>query len=192
MDKLAIINHALMACGLPLSASLADCDWNASIAYPLIHGKMMTGYNWNFATRLKQLEEVENEVSFGYTHCYRLPRDFMRLIDCRRVFDLRAPAVQGRVMQRFYCSNSRPCNMRYIARVPEELWPDDFCLALSSGIAAHIAGLSAEKLGLVPTLTQLYQKNLLEAQAADASQCTERMPMDMTLWNVRQQAGRSE
>lgn len=192
MDKLSIINHALMTCGLPLSATLADCDWNATLAYPLIYGKMMTGYNWNFATRLKQLKEADNEINFGYTHVYQLPDDFLRLIDCRRVFDLRAPALQGRLMQGFYCCNARPCNMRYIANVPESLWPDDFCLALASGIAAHIAGLSAEKLSLVPTLLQLYQKNLAEAQAADASQSTERMPMDMTLWNARQMAGRGE
>ena len=35
-DKLEVINNALMKIGLPLAASLEDCDWNAATVYDLV------------------------------------------------------------------------------------------------------------------------------------------------------------
>lgn len=189
MDKLQVINHALMKCGLPLAAVLGDCDWNALTAFQTVEEKLLRGFSWNFAQRLCQLEEVEERV-VGYRHVYRLPGDYVRRVDCRTSWDIRAPVLQGKVMGRFFFCQGSPCVMRYVAKVPVEQWPADFGLAMASGIACEIASLSAEKAQLVATLMQWHMAELASAQANDASENSERIPLDHTYLNVREQAAR--
>ena len=49
MTKLEIVNNALMKCGLPLAASLDDCDWNVQAIFEGVAGEVLRCHPWNFA-----------------------------------------------------------------------------------------------------------------------------------------------
>ncbi len=70
-NKLEVINNALMKIGLPLAASLEDCDWNAATVYDLVVEQILRSFNWGFAgvftviTGHVFFEEMERLVRAG-------------------------------------------------------------------------------------------------------------------------------
>lgn len=186
MDRLTIINRALMKTGLPLAASLNDCDWNASVIFEDVTEELLRGHPWGFAQKFAVLNSPEGTPAHGFNYCYKLPDDAARAIDVRGEHDLRSP--RGRFVlsgRRVYC-NLKPCNLRYVARIldPDE-WPPDFANAVSARIAQEIAALSAESMGLVPQLAQLAQIALGQAQLTDARETTERVSLPESVYQNR-------
>lgn len=186
MDKLKVINMALMKTGLPLAASLSDCDWNASLIFDVTAEELLRGYAWNFATRLATLPEADEPPPFGFARAFILPDDCAAVIDVRSSHDLRAPRSRFTRNGSQLFTQEAPCNIRYVsASVPPEQWPPDFARACASRIAAEIASLSAEKASLAPQLIALHAKELADAQAADARESGERIPLDMSFMTAR-------
>lgn len=68
--RLEVINNALMKIGLPLAATLADCDWNASTVYDLVVEQCLRSFNWGFAGRFATLAENTQMPAHGYEHSY--------------------------------------------------------------------------------------------------------------------------
>lgn len=187
MNKLDLINSALLKCGLPLAASLADCDWNAALVFEQSAETTLRTFGWGFAMKYASLAMDETPPAFGYQYSYALPSDCARIIDVHNCHDLRAPSCEFKPQaNRRIVTNANPCNIRYVWRDydPED-WPPDFADAVAALIAAKIAGLSAQKMALVPQLMQLYNVALAMAQAADAKENMERMPREDFLQNAR-------
>jgi len=180
-DKLAVINAALMKVGLPLAASLNDCDWNASTIFDAVAEQALRSFPWGFATRFAALAPAR-EPSFGFRYAYTMPDDCLRVIDVRCADDLRAPKARFVISARQVYANVSPCNCRYVTRdLDPANWPTDFADAVASRVAAEIASLSAQTMSMTPNLIQLYQLALAQAQAIDATETTERVPLDESI-----------
>lgn len=176
MDKLSVINAALMKCGLPLAAALNDADWGAAERFDNVAEQVLRSHNWNFATRHATLIR-QGTPEHGYTQAYQLPAECLRVLDVRPAEDMRGPQARFSVVgERLYC-NISPCNARYVARVLDPAdWPADVADAVATRLAAEIAPLSAQSFGLGASLLQLAQLAFQQAQANDAAEQRERLP----------------
>lgn len=186
MDRLWVINAALLKVGLPLAADIGDCDWNASYIYENCAREVLRSHAWGFAQRFAVLERLGEEPPFGYKYFYRIPGDCLKLIDVHCQSTLRAPKARFSQQKDKIACNVAPCYLRYVGlELEPDDWPADFTDAVASLIAVRIAGLSAEKMGMVPQLLQLYQLALAQAQLTDARENTERVPLDMSIYESR-------
>ena len=188
MNRLTIINRALMKAGLPLAASLSDCDWNANIIFEDVVDELLRGHPWGFAQVFEVFSQSAGVPPHGFNYSYKMPDDFMRAVDVRAEHDLRSPKARfvmaGTVL---YC-NVNPANVRYVKRVWEpDLWTPDFANAVEARLAAEIVALSGESMGLVPQLTQLAQIALDQARLTDARETTERVGLPESIYNARKQ-----
>ena len=182
MDQLQIINKALIKCGLPLAASIEDCDWNASYFFEMARDECLRSFAWGFAQKFVQLSSADLP-EHGFSRSYAMPDDCLRVIDARCMHDLRSPKVrQVRVVGRHIYSNVSPFYLRYISSgIPIDEYPPDFCDVLACRLAQEIAALSAQSMALVPQRAQMYQLAMANAQATDARENFERVPLD---WNI--------
>lgn len=185
MDKLTIINVAQMKCGLPLSAALNDCDWNAALVFDNCTHEVLRSFCWGFAQEFRVLA-LSGKPEFGFEKEYNLPVDCVRVVDVHGCNDLRSPkgryTLKGKVLR----TQLMPCYLRYVTNtVPCEDWPPDFTDAVASRIAMEIAPLSAQSMQLVPMLTQKYLTSLANAQATDGRENMERVPHDIDIWGAR-------
>ncbi len=187
MDKLGIINLALLKCALPLAANLEDCDYNASVIFDNVAEQNLNLHAWGFAQKFAVLATASSSP-MGYAYAYLKPADCVRIIDVRQANDLRAPKARFSSEGSLVYSNARPCYARYVwLCLNPALWPSDFSDAVATQIAYEIAGLSGEKIALVPQLYQLYSASIARAMANDAREETERVPLDESLYAGRAQ-----
>ena len=94
MDKLSVINAALMKCGLPLAASLQDADWGASSRFDSVTEQLLRAHAWNFATAYATPGQ-SGTPAHGYLYSYPVPADCVRVLDVRAAEDVRAPQAVG-------------------------------------------------------------------------------------------------
>lgn len=188
MDKLGVINLALLKVALPLAANLEDCDYNASMIFDNVADQNLKLHAWGFAQKFAILEEARSTPAFGYPYAYLKPADCVRIIDVRQDNDLRAPRARMSPEGALVFTTARPCYARYVWRcLDPQYWPADFTDAVACHIACEIAGLSGEKIALVPQLYQLYTVSVSKAMANDAREVTDRVPLDESLYRARSQ-----
>lgn len=186
MDRLGVINRALMKVALPLAATLQDCDWNANLVFEDCTTEVLREHSWSFAQRLAVLEMLPDTPAFGFRYAYKMPEDCVHMTDVRAQGDIRAPKAKMVTQGRRVLTNASPCYARYTAKdLDPDNWPSDFTDATACRIAWEIAALSAEKLSLIPSLVQLYQRALNIAMKNDAREETTRVPPDESLYSVR-------
>lgn len=189
MDQLTLINKALLKCGLPLSAAVNDCDWNAAMVCESASQEVFRAYAWGFAQKYVTLGQGA-APAFGFARSYALPGDCAKVIDVRCMHDLRSPAARYAVQGRTLLCNVSPCHLRYVSHAtPMSQWPADFADAVSWRIAVEIAPLSAQTMAMTPQLIQGYNLALANAQANDARECMERVPLDINILMARAGAG---
>lgn len=185
MDKLSVINAALMKCGLPLAASLQDVDWGAASRFEDVAEQLLRAHGWNFAMAHVTAGRVA-DPAHGYAYAYELPADCVRVLEVRPGEDVRSPQARFSVTGGRIYTNATPCNLRYVRRVLEpEAWPVDFADAVAARLAAEIAPLAAQSFGLGASLLQLAQLAFRQAQAADAAERRERLPLESSYIEVR-------
>lgn len=185
-DKLNVINNALMKIGLPLAATLDDCDWNAASIYDLALEQVLRSFAWGFASRFATLPKSGGMPAHGYRYAYTMPEDCLKIIDIRPGFDLRSPRSPFVISGRDIFTNASPCNIRYVAMADDAAqWPPDFADAVACRIALEIAPLSAQTMSMTPGLLQLYQIALANAQAADARESCGSIPADESVMQAR-------
>lgn len=190
MDRLGVINFALLKAGMPLAAALDDCDWNAGFVFENIAEQALRAHAWGFAQKFAVLARSVEEPAFGFNYAYNLPDDCLKVVDARCAHDLRSPKARYVLRGKRIYTNASPCNCRYIFREYDPgNWPPDFTDAVATRIAAEIIGLSGQRMSLVPQLLQIYQLSLTQAMAADAREETERVPMDDSLFEGRRGEG---
>lgn len=192
MDKLHIINRALMKCGLPLAASLNDCDWNAAQVFEPCAEECLRSHGWGFAQKFATLEKSA-PPEHGHMYGYQLPDDCVRVIDIRSQFNLRSPkGTYQKSGNSIIYTDLSPCHLRYVQRLldPAE-WPVDFADAVACRIGYEIATLSAQTMALAPNLFQMFQVALSGAIANDGRENRERVPQNESVWISRAQEGRA-
>lgn len=196
MDKLSIINLAQMKCGLPLSAALNDCDWNANLVFENCSKECLRSFCWGFAQEFKSLAAAGTAPNFGFEKAYSLPTDCMRVVDVHCMNDLRSPKARYTLKGRTVYTQVTPCYLRYVTSnviATPDVWPADFTDAVAGRIAMEIAPLSAQTMNMTPVLVQKYMASLANAQATDAKENMERVPHDINIMLARggyERAGR--
>lgn len=169
MTRLHIINMALLRCGLPLATNIHDSDWNAQFIYETAVESLLRGYAWNFARGHAVLTEPLPETPATHLYAYELPSDCAHVVDCRASQAANSPLSRHEIAGNTVLANDRPLYVRYTRRLLEpDMWPQDFCQAVSARIAQEIAALSAEAISMVPQLMQIAEYNLGQAQLNDA------------------------
>lgn len=190
MTKLDILNRAMLKCGLPLAASLDDSDYNAVMVYDTCVEEALRAHPWSFARGYAMLTQVNTAGQHGNRYTYQLPEDYLRMIDCRQDSDQRSP--RARDVERsgdYLLCNINPCFLRYTKKVTDvSKWPADIAEAVSALIAVKIAGLSTERMELVPQLLQFYNLQLSLAQAADARELRQSVPDQSQFVTAREMA----
>ena len=189
MDKLGVINNALLKVGLPLAASLDDADWNAATIYTTVVKQYLRSFPWGFATKFANFTANQNVPAHGFSKAYTIPADCLRVVDVRCAGELRAPKARFVVSGKLLYANVTPCHARYVSDASVDTpadWPDDFADAVACRIAAEIANLSAQTASMTPGLLQMAQLSLAQAQAIDATETTERVPMDESIIAARE------
>lgn len=186
MQKLDIINMALLKCGLPLASSIDDCDWNAAFVYNNCLNEVLRSHAWSFALTYAKLSQEAAAPLFGKRYAYKLPSDCLKVLDIRNNWSTGAPRAEFIKAGEIIYTNASPCNLRYIRNCEDpNAWPPDFANSVAGRIAYEIAGLSAEKMGLIPQLMQTYIAGLQMAITADSQETFVRMPRSNNLLDAR-------
>lgn len=177
MNKLDVINMALLKCGLPLAGNIDDCDWNAAFVYDNCLRECLRAHAWSFALTHAVLAPEPSPPLFGKRHAYKLPADCLKVLDVRGSWSIKSPCAEFVKAGDLIHTSASPCYLRFIRNCASpDAWPPDFANCVASRIAYEIAGLSTEKMGLIPQLMQIHVTNLQMAIAADAQESFSRMP----------------
>lgn len=84
MNRSTIINSALRRLGgvdtnIPTGGT-NPANSQAEAAYTSVVRRVLSAYDWGFATRYRELAEVADPPLFGFTKAYQLPSDTVRLV----------------------------------------------------------------------------------------------------------------
>ena len=184
---LPIINGALYKIGLPPAADLKDVTWGGVERFESVAKQVFRTFPWGFAQQYATLVANTNVPSFGWEYAYTFPENYLRIIDIHTDKDLRAHKCRYCISNGVILANVSPAYARYVAYIKDaEKWPLDFADAVSSLLAATLAPLAAQTQAMTPSLIQLYNLSLTQAQNSDSTETTERVPLDEDIYMARQ------
>lgn len=119
MDKLKIVNIALLALGQPVTTSLLDLRNSVTVIlahYDQARDVIQSSYRWTFCTDRKIIQkDSENIPAFGWGSFYPFPSDLLRLISIENN-DYNYELENNGIL----CDNTNDMNIKYIKRVEDE------------------------------------------------------------------------
>ncbi len=190
MNRSTIINSALRRLGgvdtnIP-TGGMNPANSQAEAAYASVVRRVLSAYDWGFATRYRELAEVAEPPLFGFTKAYQLPSDTVRLVSVHAgVRDdggqVNAPLYRpepnhvrsGRII---YCSAPQ-LFAQVVETGHEEDAHEPFLDACAYALAIEIASAVAHGGFDVKSLVQLYSIALEQAITFDAG---EQKPVQMS------------
>ena len=186
-NRLPVINGALLKIGLPPAQDYNDATWGAIDRFESVAKQVFRTYAWGFAQKYATLTPNTSMLpTFGWSYAYTFPSDYLRLIDIHTHHDLRSYKCRYCISNGVILANVNPCYARYVAYIEDaSKWPLDFADAVSSLLAAHLAPLIAQTQAMTPSLIQLYNLSLQQAQNSDSTETTERVPLDEDIYMAR-------
>lgn len=142
--KISICNEALSMIGAKSIISFDENTENArrcASVYDSSRKALLRMHPWSFAKKRTQLAPVATHPSFGYSHAFPLPSDFIRVID--------AGEIQYEVESRHILADTNLINLVYVSdNDNEQTWDSLFseCMALYliTKLAKPITGSQAE------------------------------------------------
>lgn len=173
MNRLQIVNRALAKLGQDPVSSLNSSEKRLKTALTLfdsVRDELMQVYPWNFCTHREYWnpakikdengEEVLLTPAFGFKYQYRLPKDFLRLLECAELNylwcgDCREPVLEGGYL---LANHGGPLKVIYSRIVPEEqkwnpLFVNAFCCKLAFELCPNVEQSKADKAGLYQEFT---------------------------------------
>ena len=172
--KVSLMNRALgvFAGGRIISpddgtAEAAHC----SQAWDGVRDAALAAFPWGFATKWARLARNADAPPFGFAHSYRLPDDFLYLIDIRGENDLEARPERHAIAGNAVYANAEQALTRYVYRHENcDLWPPHFCEVFSLRLAVAVAPYLCQEAGIGVRLRELYHHALALAATEDAQQ----------------------
>ena len=142
--KVSICNEALSLIGAKSILSFDENTENArrcASIYDSTRKALLRMHPWSFAKKRAQLAPVTTHPTFGYSHAFPLPADFLRVIS--------AGVENYEIEVRHILANTDLINLQYISdQDNEELWDSLFVecmvLYLVHKLAKPITGSQAE------------------------------------------------
>ncbi len=186
-NKLPVINGALYKIGLPPAQHIGDVTWGGIELFEGVAKRVFRTFPWGFAQKYVNLDVSPSmKPAFGWEYGHSLPTGYLRVIDVHTVSDLRSHKCRYCIANGGLYTNVDPCYLRYVSYIEDaSKWPVDFADAVSSLLAATLAPLNAQTQAMTPSLIQLYHLSLQQAQNSDATETTERVPMDEDIYMAR-------
>lgn len=166
ITNVSICNEALSMIGAKTIQSFEDNTENArrcAAIYASTRRGLLRMHSWSFAKKRAQLAPVSTHPSFGYSHAFPLPNDFIRLFDSGQ----HEYEMEGRHI----LANTNLINLVYVRDEDnEELWDSLFseCMALYlvNKLAKPISGSNAE----ADSAWQKLQNMLKQARAINGQE----------------------
>ena len=120
--SVSICNEALSMIGAKTIQSFDDNTENArrcAAIYDSSRKALLRMHPWSFAKKRMQLAPVATHPSFGYSHAFPLPSDFVRVIDTGQ--------VNYEIEGRYILANTNLINLVYVAdNDNEQTWDSLF------------------------------------------------------------------
>lgn len=173
MSRLEIINKTLAKLGQDPVPSLNSPEKRLKTALAFFDGcagELMESYPWNFCTARAELKaEYKDENGqktfirpvYGYKYQFRLPKDFLRLLDCAELNYYYGGGEDAPVVEGYFllANNAGPLHIRYCRHETNELkWPplfiNAFCAKLAYELCPNVEQSKTDKAMLFQDYTQ--------------------------------------
>lgn len=163
-----ICNISLALVGSKSILDLSDESKRARLCkrlYPLLRDDMLRDHLWNFAINMGTLAEKTSAPLFGFSKCFSLPQDFLRLVGMEDRY------VEYRLENGVIHSSESVLRIRYIKRIEDsEVFDSSFVMALAYRIAAELALPLADDNNLHNILLSKANKQASLARSIDAQE----------------------
>ena len=159
-----IASNALVRIGVNPISSFSEggaAGQAASNLYEPTVRALLSENRWRFAAAKRQLAQLTAKPLNDWEYAYQLPSDIITLY---RVF----PRVSYEVYEDKIYTNSATCEIDYISRVSEALWPSYFQLAAEYKLASEFALIVTSNRSLAETYELKYMDQIKRSRFADA------------------------
>lgn len=105
-----LANEALLKLGVNAISSPDEESERAETIRNIYNGcvdYLLSQYDFSFAQKQARLAEVDTDILFGYKHAYKLPNDFIRLVEMDE-------NTQYKKMGNMILTNSETCTINYV------------------------------------------------------------------------------
>lgn len=165
MTVVDICNQALSHIGDLNITSLDEPNKSARLCsqfYPIARDKVLSDYEWSFATAYKSLGQITQAPEHsGYDYQFALPKDVLQILE---VVDAEDFEVIGSNIH----SNKAPLTIKYVKREENsETYPSAVIEAISMYLAYKLSTPLAADLNLKQMLLQEYVIALEDAKGKD-------------------------
>lgn len=174
-----ICNLALSHLGI--SKQIANIDSENSteakacrIFFTTVRDAILRDFAWPFATKIAELGLVEENPNDEWAYSYRMPSDC--LFDRRILSGIRTDNQDSKIPYKItqdatallIFTDQSDAELEYTVREPRvNLWPSDFCIAVSFRLASYIAPMltGGDQFKLGDRAIKYYQFELGKAQS---------------------------
>jgi hypothetical protein len=133
--------------------------------YEALRDEVLAAAYWNFAMERVELAQVDEEPAFGYSYCYQLPSDCLRV---RRTHIHGAQWV--REGDKIYTHNET-CKIQYVKKITDtSQFSPEFVTALGYRIAVDLAFPIVQSNTLRESLLGIYKEKVGEAKSSDGQE----------------------
>ena len=133
----SICNKGLRYVGGASIVSMNDASRGAQLCkqfYPEIRDELLEAHHWNFTTRYIRLVKVDEQPPFGFSNCYQLPAD------CIRIRYLKSGDAFEVVEGNKVFTDANPAEAVITARITDPVkFPALFIEVLARKLAAELA-----------------------------------------------------
>lgn len=163
-SNIDIASNALVRIGVPPISSFDEggaAGQAASNLYEPTVRAMLSENRWRFAAAKRQLAQLTAKPLNDWEYAYQLPSDMILLY---RMF----PRVPYEVYEDKIYTNSATCEVDYLSRVDEALFPPYFQLACEFKLASEFALIVTSNRSLAETYEMKYLDQIKRARFADS------------------------
>lgn len=182
-SEVDLCNIALNSIGHKSIQSLNDKNSEAAIKcnvflQPCIDA-VLRSYNWNCATRRISLAMLTETPAFGFSYCFQLPDD------CLRVLSMSENYIAFKVEGRKLLCNETEAKILYISRIPVPEMDSQLLLAVADRLATRLAYPLSNSKTLQDLMDKIAQGSIIDASCTDAQEGTPDDPIVDDLLNAR-------
>lgn len=151
-SEVGICNRALQKLGAKRIISLTENSVNARAcnnAYTSVRDALLDDHDWIFAVKRAEIAEDATAPTWGKSHVYTLPADFIRLTNDypEDNFNSKDWEIEG---SKIYTDDTSPIYIRYIARITDpntmtSLFREYFSTALAFELCEEITQSNTKK-----------------------------------------------
>lgn len=168
-NYLDICNQALLFVGASRIQSWDDGSLEGEICeqfYQSTVDELLTRKYWKFATKYKQLAQLNKQSISGYSKAYALPTDFLS------VQGIDGVGVEYEIAEGVLYTNADNVNLKYTYAVDVNSWNPAFKLLVSYQLASIIANPVTSNTTKAEFYTTMAQKQMTVAVSMDSRQDT--------------------